>query len=440
MAFGQQLRRHWDSLLTIGLAVGAYLYFNADNINFNSSMLLGLLFAPFIFRRVNRNPEHRLLWLLVPVGILLCFRHSSSLFYCFCGLTVLYAIERNWGRLNALPLFLLALMSSLATHTAYIWSFPIRLQLSEWAARTLSLVGWDAVAEGNVILLNGTAFSVDPACMGLRMLITAGILGLLIMAQVERRYGHRFSFGQTALLLSVLLLLAILANFIRLLALVAFQILPDSFAHDGVGLLSLLVYTLLPFYAFLNFRYRNKAATAAPANEINELRKTGRRRLIYCGLLLLLLANGPKFRQPVSVVDPVLTALQPAGFSTSLVDGGVLKLENEKVLIYVKPPVKAFQGAHDPRICWQGTGYEFTHIRKREIGGTMVYVARLQKNEAQLYTAWWLDDGHERTTAEWRWRWHNLCGGRQFRLVNLTTLHEQDLEKEVLAFWQIPLQ
>jgi exosortase N len=430
----------WLRLVSAGssivLIVLGYLYFNYDNRYFNSSVLLGLIFAPYIFRRTGAGISRRFLWVALGLGLLLCFRRSSTLFYFFAGTSILYMLESNWGKLNNLPIFLLALISALAGHIAYVWSFPIRLQMSSWAAAALSTIGLDTVASGNIIIRNGREFSVDPACMGLRMLVTAGILGLLMLAYFERRHRFTFSLFQTAGYLSLILILAIAANFIRLLTLIVFEIGPDHPMHDGVGVLSLLVYALVPFYLWLAYGKKWRQAKEPPGAKMPPASGALNYRTLlpYVLLLAVLLVNGPKFQRPAIIPDNGLSQLQVPGFESHLLDNGVLKLENGSALIYIKPPAGPLQATHDPRICWEGTGYVFSHIQKRRIGAQEVYTARLEKEGAALHTAWWFDNGRERTIGEWYWRWSSLTSGRGFRLVNVTTTGADELEQEVLAF------
>jgi len=105
----------------------------------------------------------------------------------------------------------------------------------------------------------------------------------------------------------------------------------------------------------------------------------------------------------------------------------MLKFENDKALIYIKPAVKAFQGSHDPRICWQGSGYEFTKIKKINIDDIQLYKAVLTKDTDTLHTAWWFDNGEMKTINEWNWRWTTLSGKSGFNLVNATTANQGDL-------------
>lgn len=144
-------------------------------------------------------------------------------------------------------------------------------------------------------------------------------------------------------------------------------------------------------------------------------------------LPILLIVTGWQFRQTHTPNVAGLAHISIPGFQQSQTENGMLKFENEDALIYIKPAVKAFQGSHDPRICWSGSGYEFTKITKTTIDETKIYTALLTKGNDQLHTAWWFDNGTIQTIDEWQWRWTTLSGKSGFRLVNVTTARQEDL-------------
>lgn len=155
-------------------------------------------------------------------------------------------------------------------------------------------------------------------------------------------------------------------------------------------------------------------------------------------LLVLLVLTGWQFRQEQAPNDTELVNISIPNFEKSMTENGMLKFENEDALIYIKPSVKAFQGSHDPRICWSGSGYEFTKITKTKIGEIDIYTAILTKENDELHTAWWFDNGEIKTIDEWQWRWTTLSGKSGFRLVNVTTNERADLLDLTKEIMEIP--
>ena len=239
------------TILLIALCTTIFAYFNYENLPLNFSLVLGALFAPYIFRKIEDTNSHRYIFVALLLGGLLFFRRSASLYYAFWCFCILYILESQWGRLNQLPLFLLAVVSAFVNHIAYVWSFPIRLWLSSVVAKSLTFIGMNAQADGNIILLNGNDFNVEPGCVGLNMLVTGLVLGLFIVAHFERRYERTFNFLQVTAAMFLVLLLSVLSNYIRLLTLVVFYILPENPLHEIVGIVCLVLYVLLPFYGIV---------------------------------------------------------------------------------------------------------------------------------------------------------------------------------------------
>jgi len=89
--------------------------------------------------------------------------------------------------------------------------------------------------------------------VGLNMLVTGLVLGLFILAHFERLHQRNFNFMQVSTAMFFVLLLSVFSNYIRLLTLVIFYILPENPLHELVGILCLVVYVLLPFYGVLRW-------------------------------------------------------------------------------------------------------------------------------------------------------------------------------------------
>lgn len=155
------------------------------------------------------------------------------------------------------------------------------------------------------------------------------------------------------------------------------------------------------------------------------------KKYIIYFLPILLILTGWQFRQEQPLNDAIFADIFIPNYEKSITENGMLKFENEDALIYVKAAVKAFQGSHDPRICWQGSGYEFTKIKKTNIEGIELYKAILTKRTDTLHTAWWFDNGEMKTINEWDWRWTTISGKSGFKLINVTTANEEDLPRIV---------
>ena len=423
-----------------------FFYFQPFYLPRNFSLLLGLIFAPFIIRSVDTQTTDRFLWPTLLLGLSLFFLKTNSLYYAFGGCLLLFLWESRQGRLNNLPLFLLAVLSFLVQQVLNNWSFPIRLKLSAWAGKLIALLGYPITVSGNMIYMNGQPFSVDPACMGLKMMVTGQLLALVIFAYFERKHKLTFSFSKISLGLLTVITLTILANFIRLIALIIFKIMPDNPLHDIIGLVSLIVYALLPFYLGVQYLTKKELKTdikvksklpyrILPKYLIPEFQQIqGKLRIKYhegsrfkLGLPIILLGlffyHGIQSKQPIPVFSQPYPTEKFTDFQQTTTQKGMLKLENDSTLVYIKPPVSLFQGSHDPRVCWQGSGYSFQNIQVEKIEENEVYTAILKHEDEQFYTAWWYDNLEQTTIEEWEWRLEGLQGQQGYFLVNVSSIN-----------------
>src|SRR4030095_4690779 len=170
----------------------------------------------------------------------------KTLFYFAAVCAVFYYVESFYGRLNHLPFFVAIFMSPVFQYFSNIFSFPIRLQLTAWAGQLFSFMGVNLEVEGNIILYRGNEFSVDPACMGINMTITALLLGLMIIAFYQKRLSKRINLALITAILISILFLNIFSNLIRIVCLVQFNILPGTLLHELTGVFCLFLYVMLP--------------------------------------------------------------------------------------------------------------------------------------------------------------------------------------------------
>ena len=429
-----------------------FFYFQPFYLPRNFALFLGIIFAPFIIIPVDNQVSNRFLLPTLFLGLSLFFIKTNSLYYGFGVCLLLYIWESRQGRLNNLPLFLFGVLSFLVQQVLTNWSFPIRLQLSVLAGKAIGFLGYPITVTGNLIYLDGQPFSVDPACMGLKMMVTAQLLALVIFAYFERKNKFVFSFSNITFGLVAIILLTILANFIRLLALIIFKIMPDNPLHDMMGLISLMVYALLPFYFGVQFLSRRSSASRTwssgstlsspylilPKYLIRQtqiiLRIRHFENVPFATIILLsslFLYQGIQSKQPIPLFAHPYPTEKFANFKQSTTGNGMLKLENDSTLVYIKPPVSFFQGSHDPRVCWKGSGYTFQNIQVEKIDDTEIYTAILEHQEERFYTAWWYDNLENTTIEEWQWRMEGLKGPSGYFLVNVSSLNRKHLLEQV---------
>jgi exosortase N len=407
-----QKRISWHKWLPPLLALAFAVVVNARYVLFSFQIMAALLVVPFVFRfEPNSEKARHYLWLTIVFTFLLMLFKLQVFAYLASGCLFLWVLSLSFGFMGYLPLALLIAMSPALYYVVNIFSFPIRLLLSEWSAVLLNLAGVSVQNNGSYFTLsNGFSFYVDEACVGLKMMGTGCLGAVLILAQREQANKVFYSIRQLLLLLPVLLILLLLTNLFRIMALVMFQSAPQTTSHEVIGISSLLLYTFLPWH-FISLRFEPKAQ-----RQQNEELARKRGYALWLAILLgaLILVGWQAialFRE-----DKDLAQMEWKGYDKKLEAEGVVQLSNDSVLIYIKPRMRPFEGGHPPQICWQASGYSLKEFRATKIGSLPVLLGCLEKEGQRQYTAWWYDNGQTQTNSEWAWRL-DARGG--YRVVNV---------------------
>ncbi|MFH2094723.1 MAG: exosortase N [Bacteroidota bacterium] len=395
------------------------------------NLYLGLVFLPFIV--YVRQPgvfSYRfgilsliMLGLYIPAPVLTIFYAA----FCFA---LLFIAENTWGKLNNAVIILIILLGSITRYFINVFSFSLRLKLSSVAGSLLEAAGFDNTVNGNVIIHEGHSFSVDPECIGLKMVVTAFLFMLLFLAFFERRNRMSTSLTGLSILLLFNVILIVLNNLLRIMALIVFRSEPGSFSHEENGVFGMIIYNILPLYLvtpiIINIFGRKTSARPLPSDK---------KRKLYPLMLLVIIASlfifNLNYKAGIRNSFSSAGTISLAGYDKEITDDNVIKLFNEKTLIYIKPPSPFYGSDHNPYICWQGSGYEFKNINITVIAGSEIYISELVSDKGTLYTSWWYDNGDLRTTNQWDWRWRSLKGEQPFSLVNVTCSSREKLEEEL---------
>ena len=254
-------------------------YFITDSIIWTALVLTPYIIWPDATAAGNG----KYLWWSISYGLLVWFTGIKTFYFLSLGLAILYAIESSAGHISYLGLFQLGLLSPTFKYFNHTLGFPVRLKLTAWVGDLLRLAGYRIVVNGNVLVLNGTEFSVDPGCVGLKMMTISMLAGLLIMVWFQRQRGRSFSFTVVLVLLVLIAALNIAANLIRIVILTLFRILPENPLHDITGILCFLIYVILPSYFLIKW-VAEKFLRAE--KQVPEMRRKDPGRLLLINLLL----------------------------------------------------------------------------------------------------------------------------------------------------------
>lgn len=420
----------WPALYAILMAVSMANYMPYGQANFWLGIIAIVIFIRF---PQAQKSSYRFLWIaLASMGLYLVLPVQTLLFLSLTSM-LLFSIEAIAGKMNVAVLPVVFLMSPVANYAAEVFSFPIRLQLTQWSVKLLQLTGNDALAHGNTISFNGAMFEVDHACMGLSMLVSSLLMALIGLQLAESKYNRRLPFVYVPLVLLYFMAANVAANLIRIICLVYFQIAPGTFMHDTVGILCWMVYGIIPCLWLVKAMVTNlgnyEYVKPITSFHLPQLSFYSIIQISMLGLLTWMVGFKPaeKFEQDTSAQKEFVGA----GYTQTKLDHGVVQYKNEQELIYVKSIRGFYSTDHNPSICWRGSGYSFTNVRNTNRAQADMYMARLVKGESTLYTAWWYEHKNHRTNNQIIWRMKNLKHGWDYRLVNITAASQVDLEKGI---------
>lgn len=411
LQFYGQVNGMWLSYAGMLLLPLVFYIKEPGNFSLRFGGLVGLCLGVFIF---------------IPSHLVLLFA-----FYCFCFLV----IESFIGKLNRLALVLMVLASPIAYYLFEVFGFPIRLMLTKCATFILNFVGFSCQSIGNIIEINGVAFSVDPVCMGLNMVMTSMLGSLILISFFEKNKKQYFTNIGLSLSIGLTLLFVIVANLFRIIFIVLLKAAPETTLHEMIGLGAMIFVVLMPLYFILPYisnYFSKKNQKVNVQNNVNVLLKN-----VSIGILLLGLVFTNQSHPTIikETLDQKTRAVTLEGYKKDILKFAngleVVALENEKNLVYIKPQYEYRITNHSPLICWQGSGYEIKNENIIEVGQYKIFTAELVGTHDKYYTAWWFDNGKYKTIGNLDWRWKVWQGEEPFRLINVSCRDFSQLYMEV---------
>lgn len=356
------------------------------------------------------------------------------------ALLVFVGLRSRWtGRLVAL-----LLLSPGLRYFSALFTFPIRLQLSEWAGGLLRLAGADVRAEGNVLIRQSAAgapveMAVDPACMGLQMTGVSLLVALFLLIWREKQTRKAVPVGWVPAYGLAAFGLTIVCNLFRIVLLVLFGAMPGTWAHEAIGLLCIVAYAWLPAWLLAGLlvdRFGRPDQQTAPGRPLI-LSAIGGLSLLALGFGIMAFTARPNEPDPSDTAqrwqryfagtEPYLRQ-PPAAWQQKTLPNGFVRLTKPGILIYLKPQTDWFSADHSPMTCWRGSGYELRQVRETVLNGHPAYIGELRRQGKTLYTAWWFSNGRTTTISQLTMRGRMLRGEPRFVLVNVTTANRKAVQ------------
>jgi exosortase len=201
-----------------------------------------------------------------------------SLVPCLAGLVLLFGGKGLWRWAGPAILFL-AFMMPLPYRAAVALTEPLQRLATTCSTFALQTLGFPAVAEGNIILVNDVRLGVVEACSGLRMLVIFFALATGVALVIRRPLWQRITVVTSAVPI------AIATNVLRITATgvlheTADPELANAVFHDLAGWLMMPV--ALVFLA-LELQVLKRLFVPVPAARLPEARATLTRLAVPAG-------------------------------------------------------------------------------------------------------------------------------------------------------------
>ncbi|NLR58584.1 exosortase N [Chitinophaga polysaccharea] len=364
----------------------------------------------------SRKGSTRWGWIALVFGLLSWQMPVFTLRYATLLTAAFFVVEYFYGRLSFLVALTAILASPAIDNITGVFTFPIRLWLSGMAGHLLHLVNPAITTSGNLILVGDSEFSVDTACMGLQMLLTSLLCGVALIALYQRKLQRVLSPVLLLLVLAFIVVLNVVANLFRIILLVHLVLPPGTAAHEMGGIVTLLIYVVLPLLFLLPrlIKRLGKARVQGPPAPVPYGYGMGLQLLLAAGII------GIHCWAPSKAAARAMPVKRLPGYTYTVLPDNVVKATNAEALLYVKPVKGFYFTDHQPMICWKGSGFEFHKVKEASIGGNKIFIAELKKDSSTLYTAWWYESGAHATNSQLEWRWDAGINGNDYALVNVT--------------------
>jgi exosortase N len=388
--------------------------------------LIALMYTPHFQRKP--TPGFRFGWISLGLTAIFYFQGFKTVGLAALVFALCLFQENFYRRIAPATLLILLLATPALGWFADNFSFPLRLQLTELAGNLMLKAGFSVTTDGNLITYGSHTFSVDPVCMGLHMMIDSLLCCMLLINYYQGQYSKRLPLWAMLAALSGTILLNIVANLFRIIGLVLMVIPEDNPMHGILGLLILCIYVLLPLIPGLRWMIRHfgkHVPLEAARFRISSPLALVANCVVFVCLFIATIFIWTKPPRPVPTVADI------SGYTVHPLQTGIVQLENEHSLVYIKPiPAFCYTG-HSPNICWQGSGYTFSNLKQTNAWGTRIYEGTMKKEKETLYTAWWYDNGVQQTIDPFSWRWDQLLGAPGYSIVNITAATPEELDTEV---------
>lgn len=339
-------------------------------------------------------------------------------FWNFLAVCSLYGVALAFPA----PLLIFA-APPLSAFTSVVAGFSLRLWLTDVSARVLTLLDPGARAEGNVILFNEGAFTVDRVCEGMKM----AVAGFLIAAVLAR-----FAAPRGRIIIALLIFpLWLAANLLRIMSLVVFRIPPESSAHEIVGLVLFVSVLLFPLLlaaiAFPGTETPRDTVREAPPGHVAARASAFAAYAVLAVLFFTVPRTVEARHWPETLAGFQLDADSVRG------DPRIAIYTGPDASVILKREPFAPGTAHDPRICFEAAGFTFGQEKEERAGDFVLRSALVEKAGKRARLFWWYAWDNVRSASDTDWRIAR-ANGKDVTQWNLYGEDNAELRRTALRF------
>lgn len=402
------------------LAILFLLVLNYNVINFGiSNDFFGIFFSIILFfiggRKTNINISYWLVGLIVLFEFISFRLHTKSLHFLSIAFFICLIYYSLTKKFSFIAFICILLFSTVFNKFFEHLTSEIKQSLCNIVYHTLkNFIEIDKV-EGVNFYINGARITIDTACIGLSMFKTGLLTGAILLTIEEKKQNRYFGIIQILLFCLIVILLNVLSNYFRIIALILLKCTEENLLHHAIGLFCFAVYQVVPML-FLVRHFKPKSAEMS-TSDFNP-------KLISIAVsFVVILLTSFEMKNPIN-----RDLLSDIGSQYNLKEGNwvnveVFKIETEEKLIYIKTP------SHKPLICWTGDGYKIIQAKEVLIDNQKVWFNVMEKDSVLYESLWWYECGNKKYTSFLEVMLMKLIYNKPIRLIN--EVKRVDPEKEI---------
>lgn len=411
---------HQNKIAFAILTIIFILVLNADVIDFGlSNDYFGIIFSVLLFFIGGRKTNFKISYWLVILIVLFEFisyrLHTKSIHFLSIALFICLIYYGLTKKFSFIAFICVLLFSTVFNKFFEHLTSEIKQSLCYGVYHTLkNFIEIDKI-EGVNFYINGAIITIDTACMGLSMFKTGLLTGAILLTIEEKKQKKYFGIIQILIFCFIVIILNIVANYFRIIALIILKCTQENLLHHAIGLFCFVVYQVVPM--LLLIRYFKPINAEISTSNFNP------KLIPIVASFIIITITSFEMKNPLN--HDLLTDFdsQYDLKKGTWVNDEVFKIETEEKLIYIKTP------SHKPLICWTGDGYKILQAVEILRNNQKIWYNLMEKDRVFYDSYWWYECGDKKYTSFLKVMSMKLIYNKPIRLIN--EVKRIDAKKEI---------